>query len=99
MKIIAVVFATLLLAACGGMPKHAETTTDLPAVLAFSNLPPGSVLVIDNNEITVGSDTDKLEIVVSAGSHNVIIRQGMTRLYEREVFVERGTTREIRIGM
>lgn len=99
MKLVAAILAVLMLAACGGMPRHAETTTDLPAILAFEDLPAGSVIVIDDREMQIGDETDKFEIAVAAGTHNIVIRQGSNRLYEREVFVERGTTREIRIDM
>ncbi|MAU40370.1 MAG: hypothetical protein CMF31_01995 [Kordiimonas sp.] len=84
----------LVLAACGSMPKHYNTRgTDTPEI-SIMNAPEGSTLLLDGQNI--GAVTAERHIIpVAKGSHDISIMNAGSVIYERTIFIENGTRKEI----
>ncbi len=95
-KLFPVVLCALL-SACGAMPHHQELRTNPLSHLIVSGFSEGAVVYLDGNQVaTVSKHMDPL--VISQGTHKVEVREGGSVSYERELFIELGTDREIRKG-
>lgn len=99
MKKIIIVALCLFVVACGSRPKHAETTKDPASVIFLADVPEGAELMIDGKFAGVAGKKKKLNrFPVEAGRHTVELFSGGSLIYQREVFIDKGTTREVRIG-
>lgn len=96
LKTIAIL-ACFTLSACGAMPKHADIRADQATWLVLLNAPAGASVVVDG--VVMASQKGKGErYVISAGTRHVEVFIGGSILYERDIFIREGTTREIRVG-
>lgn len=91
------ILACFTLTACGAMPKHADIRADEATYLVLLNAPAGSAVSVDG-VITASQDEEGTRYVITAGTRHVEVYIGGSILYEREIFIQEGTTREIRIG-
>lgn len=84
----------LALAACGSLPKHAETTRDPGSFIMLWDMK-GAELTVDGRFVGV-ADRKKSRFPVEPGMHDVQVFSGGRQIYQRDVFIEKGTTREVR---
>lgn len=87
----------LLVAACGGLPRYAETRRDEPARVELVGAPAGAELYVDGEMVGRISD-DRRIFTVEKGTRRVEIRSGGTVIYRRDLFVQDGSTRVIDLG-
>lgn len=93
-----VLAACAVLAACGSLPKHAEVRTDEAPTIRVVGAPVGSHVMVDGTLVSVTeARTHKRPIPVSGGNHRVQVVLGQQVLYDREVFIQPGTERQIKI--
>ena len=83
--------ACLLVAACGGLPRYAETRRDEPARVELVGAPAGAELYVDGEMVGRIFTIDK-------GTRRVEVRSGGAVIYRRDLFVQDGTTRVIDLG-
>ena len=95
-KNLSCVLLIALLAACGGLPKHKEITTDNPSTLEIIGAPDGAQLWVDGNLLD-SVEKSKARYRVVAGTHNIRITAGADPIYEREIFIEKGSIRQINL--
>ncbi|GEQ99038.1 hypothetical protein JCM17844_26750 [Iodidimonas gelatinilytica] len=96
-KFFVALAASLLLAACGSMPKHANVRSDEPAIVQVIGAPEGSSVLWDGAILgQTSGKTTRFE--VGAGSHKLVVRTGTQILFDRDIFIQDGTTRNIQIG-
>lgn len=96
MRKLACFVLVAFLAACGGLPKTKEISTDNPSTLEVISAPEGAQVWSDG--IMLGSiEKKKVRFVIASGTHKVKIVDGSATLYEREIFVEKGTTRQVNL--
>lgn len=99
MKKIITLALCLFVVACGSLPKHAETTEDPASAILLVGVPEGSELRIDGKFAGVASKKKKLNrFPVAAGRHSVEIYSAGALVYQREIFIDKGTTREVSVG-
>lgn len=94
-KILCVVVVALL-AACGGLPKHKEISTDNPSILEVIGAPEGAEVWSGGNMLGT-IEKKKVRFTIASGVHKIRIVSGSAALYDRDVFVEKGTTRQINL--
>jgi len=81
------------LSACGGLPKHKEISTDNPSILEIVGDPDGAKVWSDGT--TLGTiERKKVRFSIPSGRRDVKITLGAATLYDRVIFVEKGTTRQ-----
>lgn len=91
------ILACFTLSACGAMPKHADIRADQATWLVLLNAPEGAAVSVDG-VITASQDDKGERYVISAGTRHIEVFIGGSILYERDIFIREGTTREIRVG-
>jgi len=82
------------LAACGGLPKHAEVRVEQASMLVFQGGPSGASVVIDGKEVAKLTNKDTT-VQIQDGSRQVKVLSGSNTLYERTVFIQDGTKKII----
>lgn len=92
-SLIIIIFASML-AACGSMPKHEEIRADQLTSIVLTNLPAGATVSVDGRAF-LGVNGEILSVPVEPGMHLVEVRLGSAVIYQREIFIDDGTTREI----
>ena len=92
-----VILACFTLSACGAMPKHADIRADQATYLVLLDAPAGASVTVDG-VFTASQDDEGARYVIAPGTRHVEVFLGGNLLYEREVFIREGTTREIRVG-
>lgn len=91
------ILACFTLSACGAMPKHADIRADQATWLVLLNAPEGAAVSVDG--VVTASEEGKGErYVITAGTRHIEVFIGGSILYERDIFITEGTTREIRVG-
>ena len=97
MKHVIAIVACLFIAACGGMPKHADVRADQVTTINITNGPAGAAVIVDGAVAGyLGSDGAKF--VVTPGTRHVEVSLNGQVIYDRKIFIDSGTTREIVIG-
>lgn len=91
------ILACLTLTACGAMPKHADIRADEATILVVVGAPQGAAVVVDGRMLA-SQGGEGTRYVITPGTRHVEVFMGGNLLYERDVFVQEGTTREIHIG-
>jgi len=84
-----------LLAGCGAMPKHHESRGADSAQIIFDAFPKGATIYVDGSARGTIDDDDATPIAVGAGTHDVEVRTGSHVVFERQVFIEKGTERHV----
>jgi hypothetical protein len=79
------------------MPKHADIRADEATILILVGAPDGAALSVDGVMLASQSGDGK-RYVIAPGTRHVEVFLGGNLLYERDVFIQEGTTREIRVG-
>lgn len=89
------VLAPAILAGCGSMPSHTDVRAEEAAIIELRGQP-GAEISVDG--VVVGSIPERAKSVrvsIAPGSHAVVVRLGGSTLYERTVFLQRGTVKVI----
>ncbi len=97
MKLVLAGILLLGLAACGHMPESYVTTSDDRPSLVILGPPAHAVVQVNGNTVgTTGqSPTKEMVIDLTPGRSHVIITASGSRIYDREVFVQDSTQKEI----
>ena len=98
MQKLMVIFLASFLAACGSLPKHAETRSDQPTPIVLGSLPMGATVRVDGRPVYGTDEEGNLSVPVKAGMHSVEVSMGSTVIYQREVFLDEGTARIITVS-
>jgi len=95
-----IVLIAAILTSCGSLPKHEEQRVDQLTTIIMTNVPKGAVASVDGVVFVPGVDEEFLEIYVEPGMHEVEVRilVGNALIYKRDIFLEGGTTRKIKVG-
>lgn len=83
----------LVISACGGLPKHAETRSDnSPKVVLVEAV--GAQLFIDGKLAGTAEDEHAV-FAITPGTHQVHIRQNGLVIFDKKLFIQGNTYREI----
>ncbi len=91
------ILACFALSACGAMPKHADIRADQATYLILLEAPAGAVVTVDG-VITASQEGEGVRYVITPGTRHVEVFLSGSILYQRDIFIKEGTTREIRVG-
>lgn len=94
MNKFAVILVCLALSACGGLPKRKEINTDAPSILEILAAPEGADVWVDGARVGI-VEKKRARFPIAPGTRKVKIYTDGRALFEREVFVEKGSTRQV----
>jgi len=93
--------ATLFLAACGSYPVSETSHQENVAFLYIVDAPANSRVIVDDQTLVTydeGGSSTRDRIAIKPGVHSVrIAAADGTTLFEREVFLDQGSTRKINL--
>ena len=97
---VAVLSALLLaVAACGAKPRHQSLRSDPASSVQFLDLPAGAIVYVDGIEITTAPGPKGVaNVSVLDGMREITVKYNGSEIYKRNMFIQDGTTKRVRIN-
>lgn len=93
---VALLFITAMaLSACGSLPKHEDIRMEEKAIIEVRGGDGVEVWVDGKMEDRISSDAKLVRVTVPSGNRSVVVKRDSVVLYQRSVFVQRGTVKVI----
>jgi PEGA domain len=89
------VLAPMILVGCGSLPAHTDVRVDEAAIIELRGRP-GAEISVDGAVVgSIPENAKSVRVSIAPGTHAVIVRLGGRTVYERTVFLQRGTVKII----
>lgn len=98
MRILLVCCISLIISACGSMPKHADVRTDRVATITILNAPENVSAYLDGEMTSLTWNKDDATLTTSAGTHKLVVYSGGSVIFEDNIFIQNGTIRKITVN-